>query len=41
MRLCQATMNFKSNGTFVKENHHLIRKRTTAFTQKQSPGGIL
>ena len=30
---CQATMNFKSNETFVKENHHLARGRSTAYTQ--------
>ena len=26
-------MNFKSNETSVKENYHLARERTTAFTQ--------
>ena len=29
----QPTMSFKSNETFVKENRHLVRELSNAFTQ--------
>ena len=36
----QATLNFKNNETFVKENHHLSRERVTVFTQIASDANV-
>ena len=36
---CQATVNF--NETFVKENPHVARKRSTAFTEAASDPNVV
>ena len=36
----QATLIFKNNETFVKENYHLLRERVTVFTQIASDTNV-